>query len=1184
LAKRRWVRIVLSALLLLLAAAALVIWTQRDLPRRVVERRLAEGFGARVLLSRLEVLGRDRFLLHGVEIRQMGALPVLDRLRAERIEVHSSLGGVLAGRYSEVRLSGLEVVLAPSAREPDAWKAASDVFVERLEVGDGRLIVDAGGRRAEFDLQARLSEVGSSLGGEVRLTSSGFAVAPLVELLVDPGAFEPRARVEDLDALLRIAEGGSRITFDARSGSSSIDAGERRIELPGIALDASVLWEGRDAIRLEARPVLPDVRSAELSAVLDRDGKLREGRAELLGADLATLSALLLPLPAGAELVGSVDAELQAAGSDRLSYTIRAAVDRLEFPDAAGLRADSVRLTAEGSVDLAPGDGAGRSTSFELRAGAATTRVRGARAELIVSDAELKASGETELPSLDTAFRTDVEIARLAGRVGDWDLPAALPRLRLGGSGDASAEGVAGSYGIDGGELGRLGVDGALSFDGAAGEGALDWNWSGARLNQLADFARDAGLGLPGWIELGGAIDAQGTVRGRLDAPSLRGVVSIASLRTAPTPPSDWSLDDGTLRLRLDWPHPSEPIELPAIELRGALTVPPLDAVPIALDATASADPAGATVLVARSTLELHELGRARISARWDRALEASVELDAVELDRWRPFLKPLTGELLPGFDIRGSTAANLGVRWERESGWSGGGSASVKGSGLAHVDGSKVVEGADTDWEVSLSGSPGRSWFVDATTSVDGFLLLWGRVFGDYSERRARLDLRLETASPALDSGWVAKARLALDQGAEMNTSLRSDPARPLEYEAEIALPNLEGIFESWVHAPLADSLTALERMRAGGSLSASLGGTLSSGSRTLRGRVQVSDGRLEGTQGSVFIHGLQLDLPIDLGWQASDAGGLALTEGASQLGRLEFERVGFGDVEFEQTSTNLFVRADTVGLEEGLAVPFLGGVLGFEELTLVDGLRPGWQLESGLLLSQVRLDALSEALGIVPLEGLAEGYFPRVRLTRDLLEVDGDGEFSVFGGTLLVRDISGEDILSRFPKLTFSAELGEIDLLQVTHTFDFGEMNGTLEGDLVDCELFRWVPVRCGARFETVRRKGVPRTINVKAVSNIAILGTGGGNVGVLDRGIHKFLDRYTYEKLGVTMALKNDAFVLRGLEQRGKRELFLKGRLPFRIDVVNVQPGRAIAFRAMLDRVQRLGFSGITTTRPK
>jgi hypothetical protein len=110
-------------------------------------------------------------------------------------------------------------------------------------------------------------------------------------------------------------------------------------------------------------------------------------------------------------------------------------------------------------------------------------------------------------------------------------------------------------------------------------------------------------------------------------------------------------------------------------------------------------------------------------------------------------------------------------------------------------------------------------------------------------------------------------------------------------------------------------------------------------------------------------------------------------------------------------------------------------------------------------------------------------------------------------------------------------------------------------------------------------VPRKGVPRRISLKAVNNIAIVGTGSG-LGFLDRGLRRFISSYAYQSIGIEMALSNDHFLLRGLEQRGDQELFVKGRFPLRLDVVNVQPGMTVSFRTMIQRLRTLD---VTTATP-
>jgi len=125
--------------------------------------------------------------------------------------------------------------------------------------------------------------------------------------------------------------------------------------------------------------------------------------------------------------------------------------------------------------------------------------------------------------------------------------------------------------------------------------------------------------------------------------------------------------------------------------------------------------------------------------------------------------------------------------------------------------------------------------------------------------------------------------------------------------------------------------------------------------------------------------------------------------------------------------------------------------------------------------------------------------------------------------------------------------------------------------------------VPVRCSAHFETVEQPGVPRTVDVKAINNLSILGTGAGT-NVFDRGLQRFFDHYRYQRLGVEIRLDNDVLSLRGLEKRGEKELFMKGRFPFSIDIVNAQPGRTVSFQAMLSRLQSLDFSTATTSPKK
>jgi hypothetical protein len=1168
---------------LLLAAAALGVWLARDLPRREVERRLAEGFGARVSLARLEVAGVDRFVLHGVEVREMAAFPQLVRLRAERVYVHATLGEVLDGSYREVRLSGVDAQLAHSTRKAGRTAGTTTIFVERLPVDEATVTIEEGADAAVYSVTGELHGIGSDLGGELRVRSDGFGVSPLITLLFGRADLARATRVESLEGRLLIDRSGRSLRVEAESRAVTIDAGlaapqlaDEVVSLPGLSITGSAEFGDDGDVQVEVHPAIPGIESTAVSLRLDADGSVVEGGARVIGADLRTLAAMLYPLPAGAEVRGRVDLDVAIPGTDRVEVEATGRLERLRPPGLETLALEGLSLAADGILSL--GAGALRSCRYTVTASAERGALTAAELDLAVDGLRLRWDGDTDL-SGDTSFDTELELSSPRGTVAGARLPPGVPPLHLRAGGTVDASSVSGEAALSASGLGRLQLAGAVPLGGGGSSGELAWTWRGASLATLTALARDAGLTVPEALTAGGAVRGAGRARGLPDRPAVDGRLQGEGLELhgdGMAPEEAWRVSGGALDVGFRLDGSDGPLAFDSVRLQGAVELPPLPSVPVSVTARGAVEPARGVARLDRLSVEAEGLGRVTGAADWDGTARLALDAEGVALDRWQTFLRPWLGDPLPGFGFRGSLASTLHADWREGRGWEGRADIGMTGSSMTHEDGSKVVEGAESTWRLEFAAPDASTLRLEAAGAVDGFVLLWGRVFGDYAERGADVAFSLDTAPPDPELDWRLAADVALKDGTLLHGSLAAKPAQPLVYSTRVEIPDLARTFRDWVHDPLAGSLPELAPMESGGSLKAELAGSVGPAERVVEGSIRVEGGRLEGTGGRIFVRGLRLELPVDLDWRIQEDGALRLAAGEPRSGWLQFEKLALGDVELTGEPTALVVQSDTIGLEEGLAVPLLDGVLGFEELTLVDALEGNWRLETGVLLSGIRLDVLSEALGILPLEGLAEGYFPRVRLTRDRLAVDGDGELEVFGGSLTVRDIAGKDVLSRFPKLRFSAELREIDLLEVTHTFDFGEMTGLIEGSITDCELFRWVPVRCAARFATVPRKDVPRTINVKAVSNIAILGTGGGEVSALDRGIHKFLDRYTYQRLGVSMELDNDRFVLRGLEQRGGRELFLKGRFPFRIDVVNVQPGRAIAFRSMLERVKRMDFA--------
>jgi hypothetical protein len=396
------------------------------------------------------------------------------------------------------------------------------------------------------------------------------------------------------------------------------------------------------------------------------------------------------------------------------------------------------------------------------------------------------------------------------------------------------------------------------------------------------------------------------------------------------------------------------------------------------------------------------------------------------------------------------------------------------------------------------------------------------------------------------------------------------SDLGGGLDYDLKVEVPDLGALLESYVQKPFEGSVRAVDPLEAAGRVLVDVSGVLGDARAAVRGNLAVADVVLEGPGASVgvAIGGLDLDLPIDLEWAA----GVEAPTGEPHAGNLRIEKLRLGGADLPPVRTPLAIAADTVRLDRPLSLEGFGGHVELQQLSLAEWTRPSRHLSFGLVLDDLELEELSDAFGLFPLEGRVNGEFPAVRLTPERLEVAGGGGIDVFGGRVEIFDISGREVLGRYPRLAFSARFADVHLLDVTRTVDFGEIEGVVEGEIRDCELFRGTPVRCAAEMHSVERPGVSQRISVKAIRNISILGSG-NRVGLLDRGLQSFFKNYTYSEIGIEMTLADDRFLMRGTARRGEKELFLKGRLPFRIDIVNVAPGNAVSFQSMLARLSNL-----------
>jgi hypothetical protein len=203
------------------------------------------------------------------------------------------------------------------------------------------------------------------------------------------------------------------------------------------------------------------------------------------------------------------------------------------------------------------------------------------------------------------------------------------------------------------------------------------------------------------------------------------------------------------------------------------------------------------------------------------------------------------------------------------------------------------------------------------------------------------------------------------------------------------------------------------------------------------------------------------------------------------------------------------------------------------------------------------ISMPLLAKAFGWPEFSGTLAAAIPSVTLKNDVLTFDGNVESQVFGGRVVGSNIRLQDPLGNFPRFFADVRARDLDLGQVTRTFEVGSITGKLEADVLGLELFAWTPQAFDARLATPKGDKSRHRISAKAVSSLSNVGGGGGGVvQALQSGVLKFFDEYNYDKLGIRCRLRGDVCEMSGVEPAANGYYIVKGSGIPRIDIVGNQ----------------------------
>jgi hypothetical protein len=249
-------------------------------------------------------------------------------------------------------------------------------------------------------------------------------------------------------------------------------------------------------------------------------------------------------------------------------------------------------------------------------------------------------------------------------------------------------------------------------------------------------------------------------------------------------------------------------------------------------------------------------------------------------------------------------------------------------------------------------------------------------------------------------------------------------------------------------------------------------------------------------------------------------------------------------------------------------LKLPVLDGALQFEDVSAAwVGNGMVWHLQ--MKLQPISMNSFSKALGWPEMKGKIDGQVPLITYANKQLNMDGQMQFNMFNGMVAMSDLRIDNPIGIGPKLYANLKMRDIDLGDLTRTFNFGSIEGKLEGDVKELRLENWKPVHMDAIIQTADGKHTKK-VSQRAVENITALG-GEGTAAALQRTFLRFFKEFNYEKIGLSCQLRQDICKMGGVESTPTGFVIVKGKGAPSVNVNGYT--EYVSWKDLLARMQRI-----------
>ncbi|MCW8929134.1 MAG: hypothetical protein OQL19_02720 [Gammaproteobacteria bacterium] len=270
-----------------------------------------------------------------------------------------------------------------------------------------------------------------------------------------------------------------------------------------------------------------------------------------------------------------------------------------------------------------------------------------------------------------------------------------------------------------------------------------------------------------------------------------------------------------------------------------------------------------------------------------------------------------------------------------------------------------------------------------------------------------------------------------------------------------------------------------------------------------------------------------------------------------------------------------NFITHNDYLKLEQEMDIPIFDGALHLNTLEISQMFpqtgsvqihstndisdKPHKKYSDGLTLTvdgmikPVSMSLLSSHFEWPLLDGSLSAVIPSTTYNEKQLIVGGALMMQLFDGNIIIKDLQIDEPLQDYAQLSANIDLNNLDLQSLTRTYNFGEIEGRVEGKINKLELSAWEPVAFDAYIRTPSNDKSSHRISQRAIDNLSSLG---GASGLLSRSFLSFFETFRYDKIGLSCKLKNNICRMSGVEAKGNSYYIVKGGGIPRIDVMVYQ----------------------------